>query len=100
MKYQIKNRSKFIRSFAVIFSLLFLLLICFANTYSTEEICFKTIIVTAGDTLWSIAKNEEENNSYYQNKDIRQIIYDIKEKNQLSNNSSLTEGIALQIPSY
>jgi LysM repeat protein len=99
MKHQIKNKSKFIRSITIIFSLLFLLLVCFANTYSTEETRYKTIMITTGDTLWSIAEKEEENNSYYQHKDIRQIVYDIKQKNQL-NNSSLTEGTVLQIPSY
>lgn len=56
-------------------------------------------MITTGDTLWSIAEKEEKNNSYYQHKDIRQIIYDIKQINQL-NNCSLAEGTVLQIPSY
>lgn len=36
-----------------------------------------------GDTLWSIAKQEQESNEYYTNKDIRDIIQDIKITNSI-----------------
>jgi len=47
--------------------------------------------------LWSIAERESENNNYYKDKDVREIIYDLKKINNLSN-SNLAEGQEIKIP--
>ena len=66
-------------------------------TCSYKENDFKTIYVTEGDTLWKIAEEEKANNMYYEDKDIRDIIYDIKNINKL-NISNLKIGQELKIP--
>lgn len=53
----------------------------------------------SGDTLWSIAQNELENNKYFEGKDIRYVIEELKKVNNLSN-SNLTEGDKIKIPNY
>ena len=62
------------------------------TAYSTAEIEKKDIYISSGDTLWSIASYESENNIYYKGKDIRDIIYEIKELNNLDNNADLQIG--------
>lgn len=61
-------------------------------SYSKGEVKTKTTVVSRGDTLWTIAKNEQENNDYYQNKDIRDIVSQIKEINQINNCSNIQIG--------
>lgn len=46
-----------------------------------------------------IAKNEIENNKYFENKDIREVVNELKTINNLST-SSLYEGDKLKIPQY
>ncbi len=86
MKVKIVNRKRFVRSIGVLlFILIFSVLIGICNkTFSHKETKFKTKYVSSGDTLWSIAKQEQTNNEYYQNKDIRYIINNIKNTNKLS----------------
>ena len=79
--------------------IIFILIIIFAkSSYSKEEIDYTIKRVYEGDTLWSIASLEKENNTYYKDKDIRYVINDIKYINNLKN-SSLYEGMQLKIPS-
>lgn len=79
--------------------IIFILIIIFAkSSYSKEEIDYTIKSVYEGDTLWSIASLEKENNTYYKDKDIRYVINDIKYINNLKN-SSLYEGMQLKIPS-
>ena len=97
MNLRIVNKKKFIRGIVIIF-LLFLcgsFLVC-NNSFSKSEINYKTIYVSAGDTLWSIAKEEQENNPYYKGKNVRNIIEDIKITNSISE-SNLKEHQALKI---
>ncbi|MBR6034020.1 MAG: LysM peptidoglycan-binding domain-containing protein [Clostridia bacterium] len=68
------------------------------NTLSHMETSLKTIYVSSGETLWEIAEVELSNNDYYADKDIRYIIKDIKEINNLST-SNLYSGQELIIPS-
>lgn len=68
-----------------------------SKSYSKVEIEYKTEYVSFGDTLWSIAERESENNKYYQERDVREIIYDLKKLNNLSD-SNLTEGQEIKIP--
>lgn len=67
------------------------------NTLSHCEITYKTIYVANGETLWEIARIEEQNNEYYAKRDIRYIVKDIKTINSLEN-SNLYIGQKLQIP--
>ncbi len=79
--------------------IIFILIIIFAkSSYSKEEIDYKIKNVYEGDTLWSIARLEQENNAYYEGKDIRYVINDIKYNNNLKK-SILYEGMQLKIPS-
>lgn len=90
---RIVNLKKFIRMVILIIGVIMLLFISFSNiSFSKGEVKTKTIYVSSGDTLWNIAKEEQENNSYYEDKDIRDIVYQIKKLNNIQNNSNLIEG--------
>lgn len=56
-----------------------------STSLSYKETEYREVYVSKGDTLWDIAKSEQENNEYYKGKDIREIIYDIKKVNNLTN---------------
>lgn len=95
---KIKNVKKFIRGILIILGSIFILSLIFVKTtlsYTTNE--YKTIYVKNGDTLWSIACDLQKNNSYYNGKDIRYIIGDLKEINKL-NNSTVYINQELNIP--
>lgn len=92
------NKIKFIRSTSVTVGLILLLILLLSNiSFSHTEISYKEIAVSSGDTLWSIAKYEKNNNSYFNDKDVRDIIYEIKYINNL-NTSNLSVGDKLTIP--
>jgi LysM repeat protein len=76
--------------FLVIFSII-------NAAYSHNVLNYKTIYIAQGDTLWKIAELEQKNNSYYEHKDIRDIVYDIKNTNNLQI-SNLAVGQELKIP--
>lgn len=85
---RIVNVKKFLRMILLIIGIVIAICFCFSNkAYSRGETSEKTIYVANGDTLWSIAANEQEKNSYYLDKDIRDIIYEIKKLNNLENNN-------------
>ncbi len=87
---------KFKRGIIII---IFIVIIVFAKaSYSKQEIHYKVTYVDFGETLWSIAKEEQEINKYYEGKDIRTVINDIKHNNNLKD-SNLYEGMELKIPS-
>jgi len=95
---RIVNKKKFVRMIILIIGVIVFLSICFSNvSFSKGEIKTKTVYVSSGDTLWTIAKEEQNNNLYYENTDIRDIIYQIKKLNNLDNNSNLLEGQKLII---
>lgn len=79
-------------------SILFLGMLIFFNiSYSNSEVEYKSRFVSRGETLWSIAADEQKNNDYFENQDVRRIIYEIRKINNLSNNE-LFEGLELKIP--
>ena len=99
MKLKIVNLGKFIRSILIILGIIICVSLFINNTsFSHVDTKVKTIYVANGDTLWNIAKEQKENNLYYQNKDVREIINDIKSINKLSN-SEVLENQKLVIPS-
>ena len=83
----------------IIFFVILIIAILAKNSYSNDDISYKTEYVVAGDTLWSIAEQEVNNNEYYKNDDIRTVVYDIKYINNLKS-SELTQGMKLKIPVY
>lgn len=96
----IKNKKKFVRAILLIILLAVgLVLIMTSETFSHQDIKYKHISVLYGDTLWDIAKVEQDTNEYYNEKDIRDIIANIKSINNLTN-SNLTVGQVLEIPTY
>lgn len=97
---KIVNKKKFIKMVILVLGIISLISICFSNSsFSKGEIKTKTISVINGDTLWTIAKEEQENNIYYEDKDIRDIIYEIKKLNALENNTILSIGQKLIVNS-
>ena len=56
---------------------------------------YKEYVVSNGDRLWNIAKNELKNNLYYKDNDVRQIVYEIQKDNNI--NSIIYEGQTLKI---
>jgi len=79
---------------------LILIIILFSNkTYSKVDTKYKEESIILGDTLWSISQEEAKNNKYFENKDIREIVSEIKRINKLDN-LDLKEGQKLVIPTY
>lgn len=96
---KIVNKAKFIRTISILIILVCIVIIFSKNTYSNGEISYKENYIYAGDTLWSIAKYEIENNKYFENKDIRNVVDELKTINNFSN-SELYEGQKIKIPIY
>ena len=96
MKIKIVNKRKcIIRGTLIIGALYFI--ICSSTTLSKTEEKYNKMLVSSGDTLWSIAKEEQINNPYYESKDIRYIINDIKTINNLKD-GKLANNQILNIP--
>ena len=95
---RIINVRRFIISSTLLLLRVFIIVSSIINiTYSYNNLKYKTVYVTQGDTLWKIAEVEQKNNPYYEDKDIRDIVYDIKTTNNL-NVSNLNVGQELKIP--
>lgn len=98
MKLKIVNMSRFVRSIVIIVGMGVLILFIINNiSLSHGELDSKTLYVTNGDTLWNIAKEEKETNSYFEGKDIRDVVSVIKTTNQLKD-SDLKINQKLLIP--
>ena len=90
---KIVNIKKFLRSVLIIIGLTLIICLISSNiTLSHIEPTQKVISISSGDTLWSIAEYEQENNEYYKDFDIRDIIYNIKKLNNLDTNINLQVG--------
>jgi len=95
---RIKNIKKFVRSILIILGIILALSLIIAKaSYSHGEKQYKSIYVSEGDTLWNIAKDNQKNNEYYKDKDIRYIINDLIKINNL-NNSNINVNQELLIP--
>lgn len=96
---KIVNVKKFIRTISILV-ILILIIILFSNkTYSKVDTKYKEESIILGDTLWSISQEEAKSNKYFENKDIREIVSEIKRINKLDN-LDLREGQKLLIPTY
>ena len=96
---KIVNKRKFIISNVILMILVGTIIIFATNAYSNVETKYKEEYIYAGDTLWSIAKEELENNKYFEGKDIRYVVDELKKVNNLSS-SNLSEGDKIKIPNY
>ena len=95
---RIADVKKFIRSILIILGVILSLTLFISKTsFSHGETEYKTIYVSAGDTLWNIAKSNQINNGYYKDKDVRYIVNDLIEINNL-NNSNININQKLLIP--
>ncbi len=99
MKITIVNKTKFIRSVIILVALIFLILLGMTNTYSKTEVAYKENYILDGDTLWSVAEEQTNTNEYYKNKDIREVIYEIKKINNIED-GKLEIGQKIVIPYY
>ena len=96
---KIVNVKKFIRTMSVLVILIFIIILFSNKTYSKVDTKYKEESIILGDTLWSISQEEAKNNKYFENKDIREIVSEIKRINKLDN-LDLKEGQKLLIPTY
>ena len=96
---RIVNKTKFIRSNVILAILISSIVIFATKAYSNVETKYKEEYVCAGDTLWSIAQEELENNKYFEGKDIRYVVNELKNVNNLAS-SNLKEVDKLKIPSF
>ena len=95
---KIVDKRKFIRSLIVIGGIILLISFIFANkTFSHSEPSYKKVYVSSGDTLWNIAQQQKNTNLYFEDKDIRSIVDEIKYINKLDA-SNLEIGQELNIP--
>ena len=91
---KIKNKKKFIRGILIILAIIALFR-C-KSTLSYKEPKYDEIYISNGETLWEIAEVQQNTNEYYKNKDVREIVYNIKTINNLEN-SNLYEGQKLLV---
>lgn len=96
---KIVNVKKFIRTISILVILILIILLFSNKTYSKVDTKYKEESIILGDTLWSISQEEAKNNKYFENKDIREIVSEIKRINKLDN-LDLKEGQKLVIPTY
>ena len=94
---KIVDKVKFLRSVIIVIGLTILLLFSYSNSYSKVKVSYKENYIFEGDTLWSIANEEIENNDYFKGKDIKKVIYEIQELNNLYN-KNLEMGSKILIP--
>ncbi len=97
---KITNRVKFIRAIVILAIILISILIIFINkSYSNSETKYTEEYVIKGETLWSIAEKQIEENKYFYNKDIRNVVYELKQINNMKT-SEINEGMKIKIPTY
>lgn len=96
---KIVNKEKFIKNISILLIIISLLIIFSKSTYSNVEIIYKEDYIYSGDTLWNISKKEIQNNKYFEGKDIREVVSELKYINNLSE-SNLKVGEKIRIPMY
>ena len=97
---KIVDREKFVRGVFTILMLTVTVVLYFSHaSLSKTDLKTKSIYVDSGDTLWSIAKEEQKGNKYYENKTIQEIVYSIQNFNTLDN-GYIYAGQKLLIPEY
>lgn len=96
---RIVNKRKFIRTISILIGIIIGLIFFAKCTYSNIEVSYKENYIYEGDTLWSIANEQLTQNKYFEGKDIRYIVNELKEINNLKT-CDLYEGEKIKIPIY
>lgn len=95
---KIINKKKFLTTNIVMIMLILIILIFISKcTLSHVDIAYSKTFIESGDTLWNIAQHQQKSNNYYKNKEIREIISDIKKVNNLKS-CNLLVGQEIKIP--
>lgn len=95
---KIVNKKKFLATNIVIMLFIFITLLFISKcTLSHADITYTKTYIEFGDTLWNIAQEQQNNNNYYKDKEIREIINDIKKVNNLKS-CNLSVGQEIKIP--
>lgn len=95
---KIVNKKKFLTTNIVIILFICIILLLISKcTLSHVDITYTKTYIEFGDTLWNIAKEQQNNNNYYKDKEIREIISDIKRVNNLKS-CNLSVGQEIKIP--
>ncbi|MBE5821002.1 MAG: LysM peptidoglycan-binding domain-containing protein [Clostridiales bacterium] len=82
------------------FLVLAILIILFGfnnNSLSKTEIKYEDFTIGSNDSLWNIATLVKENNINYNKKDVREIVYELKQINNLDN-SDIYNNQVIKIP--
>lgn len=96
-KYRIKSKARFLIFMTIVLTIFISgagNLIGLNNALSMEKTKFKEIEIHSGDTLWNIAAENK-----LDNQDIRSVVYEICDLNQISANK-IQPGETLLIPVY
>ena len=97
---RIINKIKFIRAIMLLICIIIAILCVFNHkSYSNSEIKYKIDYVVKGETLWEIAQKEIQQNPYFQNEDIQNVIIELKKVNNMAT-SNLSERMEIKIPIY
>ena len=81
------NCKRIVKSIILLLFVIFIFsLIINRASLSHQEREYKTIYVSQGDTLWTIAA-ELQKEDFYKGKDIRNIIYELKKANSLTSST-------------
>lgn len=91
------NMKRIIKLNIIVILIIIILFFVHSTSLSYKEMEYSEIYISSGDTLWNIAKAQQQNNDYYKGKDIREIIFNIKKVNNLSS-SEIVENQKLLIP--
>ena len=94
---KIKNKKKFAIGITIVILVIVFIILLSNQSLSNVECKTKNVFITKGDTLWTIASEEQQYNKYYENKSIKEIIYDIKKINNLDS-GYIYDGEKLEIP--
>ena len=96
---KIVNKKKFLKSIGIVCLIVILIIMISNKTYSNANQKYKEEYIYSGDSLWKIATKEKEENSYFKGKDIRTIVYEIKNINSLDK-ADVYNGQKILIPTY
>lgn len=96
---KIVNKRKFIRMISILLIILLALIFFSKSTYSKVNVTYKESYICNGDTLWSIANEQCIENEYFQGKDIRYIVNELKQVNNLKT-CDVYVGEKIKIPTY
>ena len=93
----VRNKEKFVSTVGSLLLLILFLFVLIPNIHveGSSIVNCDNYTVKSGDTLWSIASSINTNNM-----DIREIVFDIKDINDFSNDHIITVGEIILVPVY